>query len=185
MTKVLAEFKNLMTQKMKSKVPIQTEWVKVESVDWNEKTMVAIGENNGLEYFDVLLGLGAINIKPVVDSLALVGSIHNGEGCFLISCEEIEEIELIDKTGFKCHLNNGLLLFNGDDYGGIVNAKELKIQLDKNNAILENIKSVFQSWVPVANDGGASLKTLVTAFTNLENGDFSNLENTTIKHGNG
>lgn len=185
MSKHLIEFRKLLTEKMHNKVPIQTEWVKVSSVDWEDKTMVAIGESNGLEYFDVLLGLGSLNIRPKVESLALVGSIHNGEACFMISCEEMEEIELIDKTGFKLSLNNGLLLINGDEYGGIVNAKELKTQLDKNTLILEKIQTVFQSWVAVPNDGGASLKTLVTEFVSLERTDLDNIENTTIQHGNG
>jgi hypothetical protein len=185
MSKKLIEFKKLLTTKMKSHVPLQTEWVTVSEVDWEEKTMTAIGQNNGLEYFDVLLGLGAINIKPKLDSLALVGAIHNGEACYMISCEEIEEIELIDKSGFKLNLNNGLMLINGNEFGGIVNAKELKTQVDKNTAVLNQIKTVFQSWVTTPNDGGAALKALSTSFTSLPTADLSNIENTTIKHGNG
>ncbi|WP_269222003.1 hypothetical protein [Flavobacterium sp. IMCC34518] len=185
MTKVLAEFKNLMTNKMKSHVPLQTEWVTVKEIDWEEKTMTAIGLLNALEYHDVLLGLGAVNYRPKIGTSALVGSIHNGEACFMISCEEIEEIEIIDESGFKLNLNNGLLLINGEEFGGIVNAKELKTQADKNTLILENIQTVFENWIPVANDGGASLKALVTSFTSLERTDLSNIENITIKHGNG
>lgn len=185
MSKKLIEFKKLINEKMKSKVPVQTEWVKVSSVNWDEKTMVAIGENNGLEYFDVLLGLGSVNIKPKLDTLALVGSIHNGEACFMISCEEIDSYEIIDKSGFKLSLNNGLMTINGESFGGIVDAKELKTQSDKNTAILQNIQTVFNSWVPVPNDGGASLKALVTSFVSLQRADLSNIENTTIKHGNG
>lgn len=183
--KALTEFKNLMHEKMQQKVPIQTEWVKVSSVDWEDKTMVAIGEDNGLEYFDVILGLGSVNIRPKVDCLALVGSIHNGEACFVISCEEIEEIEMIDKSGFKVSLNDGLLLLNGDSFGGIVNAKELKTQVDKNTEILKQLQTVFKSWVPVPNDGGASLKALVTAFVDLPLTDLGNIQNSKIKHGNG
>lgn len=185
MSKHLIEFRKLLTEKMKAKVPIQTEWVKVKEVDWEEKTMTAIGENNGLEYFDVLLGLGSVNVKPKIGSLALVGAIHNGEACFMISCEEMEGFELTDQSGFKFDLNNGLLLINGENCGGIVNAKELKTQVDKNTLILQNIQNVFNSWVPVPSDGGASLKALVAAFISLETANLENIENTTIKHGNG
>jgi hypothetical protein len=170
---------------MKSHVPLQTEWVKVKEVDWEEKTMTAIGESNALEYYDVLLGLGSVNVKPKVGSLALVGAIHNGEACFMISCEEIEEIELVDKSGFKVSLNDGLLKINGENLGGIVDAKELKTQLDKNTLILQNIQNVFNSWTPVPNDGGASLKALVTAFITLQRANLGNIENPKIKHGNG
>lgn len=185
MSKHLVEFRKLLTEKMKAKVPIQTEWVTVKEVDWEEKTMMAIGENNALEYFDVLLGLGAVNTKPKIGSLALVGAIHNGEACFMISCEEMEGFELTDQSGFKVSLNDGLLLINGEEFGGIVNAKELKKQVDKNTLILENIQNVFSSWTPVPNDGGASLKGLVTSFVSLQRADLANIENTTIKHGNG
>jgi hypothetical protein len=182
--KELLKLKKVLTEKMKSHVPIQTEWVKVESVDWDEKTMIAIGENNGLEYFDVLLGLGSVNTKPKLGSLALVGSIHNGEASFMISCEEIDGYEIIDESGFKLDLNNGLMTINGENLGGIVDAKELKKQLDKNTLILKNIQSVFNSWVPVPSDGGASLKTLVTSFTTLNRSNLSNIQNPKIKHGN-
>jgi hypothetical protein len=185
MTMVLAEFKNLMTKKMQSHVPLQTEWVTVKEIDWEEKTMTAIGLLNGLEYHDVLLGLGSINSKPKIGTSALVGAIHNGAACFMISCEEVEEIEITDQSGFKVSLNNGLLLINGEQYGGIVNAKELKMQCDKNTLILEKIQTVFNSWTPVPNDGGASLKSLVNQFTGLNRSDLSNIENTKIKHGNG
>jgi hypothetical protein len=185
MSKGLKELKNLLTHKMKSHVPLQTEWVTVHEVDWDEKTMTGIGLINGLPYHDVLLGLGSVNCKPKIGTSALVGAIHNGEACFMISCEELEEIELLDQSGFKLNLNNGLLLINGKNYGGIVNAKELKTQVDKNTLILEKIQTVFSSWVTVPNDGGASLKALVTSFVSLQRSDLSNIENTTIKHGNG
>lgn len=183
MSKELIEFKKLITKKAKLKVPIQTEWVKVAEVDWDEKTMTAIGESNALEYFDVLLGLGAMYQRPKIGSLALVGSINNGEASFMISCEEIDEMEWTDKSGFKWHLNNGLLKMNGDQFEGIVKAPELKIQIDFNTAILEAIQNAFAAWVPVPNDGGAALKTLIAAIPNMQRADLSNIQNTKIKHG--
>ncbi|WP_264521207.1 hypothetical protein [Flavobacterium sp. N1994] len=183
MSKHLQEFKKLLTEKIKARIPIQTEWVKVSEVDWEAKTMTCIGENNGLEYFDVLLGLGSIVIKPKVDSLALVGSIHNGEAAFLISCEEMEGFELIDQSGFKLSLNNGQMMINGDDFGGIVNAVELKNQVDKNTLILQKIQEVFTNWNVVPNDGGAALKILSSQFRNLDRANLSNIQNTKIKHG--
>ena len=89
----LEEFKDLMRRGAKSQVPMQSEWVKVKSVDWEEKTMVAVGESNGLEYEDVLLGLGSLAKRPKVGSLATIGIINNSAACFLIDAEEIEEFE--------------------------------------------------------------------------------------------
>lgn len=185
MSKGLLEFKKLLSNKINSKIPVQTEWVTVSEIDWDNKTMTAIGELNDLEYHDVLLGIGSFNIKPKIGSLALVGAIHNGEACFMILCEKIEEIEIIDQSGFKFILNNGLMTINGEEFGGLVDAKELKKQLDKNTLILEKIQTVFTTWVPVPNDGGASLKSVASQFIGLTRSDFSNIENPKIKHGKG
>jgi hypothetical protein len=51
--------------------------------------------------------------------------------------------------------------------------------------IIEKIQEVFTNWVPVPNDGAASLKSLVNAFVLLERTDLSNIENAKIKHGDG
>ena len=185
MSEKLIEFRKLFHAKMKEKVPIQTEWVTVKSIDWEAKTMVAIGELNNLEYFDVVLGLGSVVIKPKIGSLALVGAIHNGEGCFMISCEEMDGFEITDATGFKVSLNSGLLVINGDEFGGIVNAKELKEQLDKNTLILEKMQKAFEDWIPIANDGGAALKAKSAMFVDLPRTELENIENPKIKHGNG
>ncbi|MCH4824301.1 hypothetical protein ML462_14085 [Gramella lutea] len=93
----IIEYKNLINQKMKRMVPVQTEWVKVESVDWEEKTMVAIGEDNELPYEDILLGLGSVYKKPKPGSLALIGLVANSAGCYLIDCEAYDEIEVNTK----------------------------------------------------------------------------------------
>jgi hypothetical protein len=185
MSKHLIEFKKLLTNKISSKIPIQTEWATVKSIDWENKTMVAIGDLNGLEYHDVILGLGSFDIKPKIGTGALIGSINNGEACYMIAAEEVEGFELTDKTGFKWQLNNGQMLLNGENCGGLVNAKTLKTQLDKNTLILKKIQEAFSNWITVPNDGGAALKTLSASFINLNRTDLSSIENNKIKHGNG
>jgi hypothetical protein len=50
--------------------------------------------------------------------------------------------------------------------------------------ILKNIQTVFNSWIPVPDDGGASLKALVTSFTSLQRANLGTIENPKIKHGN-
>ena len=185
MSKKLIEFKKLLTQKIGSKIPIQTEWVVVNSINLDENTMVGISEQNDLEYHDIVLGLGSFNIYPKIGSYALIGSINNSAACYMIYAEEIEGFEFVDKTAFKFSLNNGLMTINGDNLGGIVDAIELKSQCDKNTLILEKIQTVFQNWTPVSNDGGAALKALVSSFVELERTDLSNIQNEKIKHGNG
>ncbi|MBU2923060.1 hypothetical protein KO504_17050 [Winogradskyella psychrotolerans] len=179
-------FGGLLENLMKGNAKIQTHYAYVTDVDWEAKTATVKGLLDDLEFYDVLLGLGSSFIKPSIDSKCLIGVILNNDAqTFLISAEEIEAFEMVDKTGFKCHLNNGKLTLNGESFQGLVKAPELKTQLDKNTLILQKIQEIFNSWTPVPNDGGAALKTLVTAFTSLPRADLSNIKNDTIKHGNG
>lgn len=180
----ITDFGNLISQKTKNLIDIQTHWCTAKSVDWDKKTMTATGVADDLDFYDVLLGLGSINRKPVIGKKCLIGIVNNNAAAsFLIECEEVEEFELTDKTGFKLHLNNGSLTINGDQFGGIVKADEIKEQVDKNTLILEKIQSVFNSWIPVPNDGGASLKVLVAEFISLERANLENIKNDKIKHG--
>ena len=73
------QFKNLLHKKIGEKIPIQTEWGVVGSVDWENKT--AIVKVDDLDYDDVLLGLGNEYRKPVEGTKCLIGIIENKEGC--------------------------------------------------------------------------------------------------------
>lgn len=163
---------------------VQTHWATVKSVNWEAKTMTATGVEDDLDFFDVLLGLGSINRKPSVGKKCLIGIVNNNAAAaFLIECEAVDEIEISDNSGFKLNLNNGQMTINGDALGGIVKAIELKTQLDKNTLILKNIQETFTNWMAVPNDGGAALKALSIAFTNLERADLEGIQNEAIKHG--
>ena len=138
----LAEFKQLMQRGAKSQVPIQTEWVKVKSVDWDEKIMVGVGEANDLDYEDILLGLGSLVKRPKIGSLATIGIINNSAACFLIDAEEIEEIEWnCDNTTYNIS-NEGFLIQRADE-----NLKEvLNDLIDEIN----KIKVVYGNTIDVA-----------------------------------
>ena len=180
----IIEFGKILNQKGKDLIDVQTHWVVTKSIDWDAKTMISTGVVDDLDFYDTVLGIGSIYKKPVVGSKCLIGIINNDPAVtFLIECTQIESFELIDKTAFKVSLNNGLMTINGDVLGGIVKAKELKTQVDKNTLILEKIQQVFANWVPVPNDGGASLKALVSSFVSLQRANLQNIENNKIKHG--
>lgn len=115
MTKVLTEFKQLWNDKQKSSTPIQTEWAEVKEVDWEDKTMTCIGQNNGLEYFDILLGLGSIYKKPKIGSMVLVGSIDNSEEGFMIDCEEFEEVLIVSGQSEFTINTEGFIVKKGDE----------------------------------------------------------------------
>ncbi len=179
-------FGEILNTLMKGNAKVSTYPAIVTEVDWEAKTATVKGLLDDLEFYDVLLGLGSTYLKPVRESRCLIGVILGNEAhTFMISVEEIEGFEIVDKTGFKCSLNNGLMTINGESYGGIVKAPELKNQVDKNTLILQKIQQVFSQWTPSPNDGGAALKGLVSQFTTLQRADLSNIKKEKIKHGNG
>lgn len=128
MSEKIKELKRLLHEKAKSQIPIQTEWVKVKSVDWDNKTMVGTGEGNGLDYEDVLLGLGSVYKRPKPESLALIGLINNSAGCYLIDCEEYEEIEInADVTNLLVNKEGVRIKRNGEDLLKVMNDFEAEV----------------------------------------------------------
>ncbi len=181
----ISEFSELIARKALELIPVQTVWAICKSVDWDNKTMVATGQTDSLDYEGVLLGNGFEYKRPKEGTICLLGVIQNNDAMvFLIDALEVEEYLITDKTGFKIHLKDGKLQLNGDEFGGIVKAPELKTQIDKNTEAIKQLQQIFNSWTPVAQDGGAALKGLIAQFTSRPTADLSNIENETIKHGN-
>ena len=61
--------------------------------------MTVLSIDDDLEYYDVLLGLGSVNVKPKVGSNCLIGFINNSETLpFLIMADEVEEIDIKKKA---------------------------------------------------------------------------------------
>jgi len=103
---------------------------------------------------------------PAVDSFVIVTWLNKNAG-YVSLCSEVDEIQL-----------------RGDQFGGLVIASKLKEQVDKNSQFLDSIKQIFDGWVPVAQDGGAALKTAWSAISSaLQTADLSDITNDTVKHG--
>lgn len=145
----------------------QLRWVKVESVDKENRTMDVMGVVDQLEYFDVQLGLGALTIYPVTGSICLVGIIEGQEtDTFLISADEVNEIVL----------NEGKL-------GGMVMVNELTEKLNAIEKDINSLKKAFSGWTPVLNDGGTKLKEAIASYASstLEETKVKDIENIKVK----
>lgn len=106
----LDKLKKTLSELQALKTPIQTVLVEVKEVDWGERTMTVIGIDDELEYYDVLLGLGSVNVKPKVGSNCLIGFINNSETLpFLIMAEVVEEID-VKSEHCQLKVNDGFLL---------------------------------------------------------------------------
>ena len=105
-----AIIKNGNVSQSRYNTPTQTVWAEVKEVDWEERTMTVLGIDDDLEYYDVLLGLGSVDVKPKVGSNCLIGFINNSETLpFLIMAEVVEEIDVkSEQCQFK--INDGFLL---------------------------------------------------------------------------
>lgn len=106
----LDKLKQTISELIKKGVPIQTVWAEVTDVDWEERTMTVLGIADEVEYFDVLLGLGSFDVKPIVGSDCLIGVIENKDtASFLIMVNDVEEID-INVEDCQLTINNGFLL---------------------------------------------------------------------------
>lgn len=136
----------------------QIRFVECVSVDWNNKTMDAKGTGDGIEYYDVTLGFGYTDIKPVVGTTCLIGVIDGNEVVtFLINAEEVELVETKAEN----------IVFNGGKNAGLVNVPELTAKLNAIEKDLNMVKMIFAAWVPPvppAIDNGAALKTAIATW---------------------
>lgn len=110
MSSEIDEFVTLTDRKNKNRQVMVLQWAKVISVDWEQRTCDAKGIDDDLEFYDILIGAGSIDVKPKVGTLILIGVINNKETTtVLLSAEEIDKVEI--KAG-NCELtvDNGFLL---------------------------------------------------------------------------
>lgn len=133
--------------------------------------------------FDVRL-TAAINsvekgliIIPKVDSIVLIARIENKiESSFVIGYTEIDTIKILPETGIE--------LF-GDGNGGLVISGKVSQQINALKNEINSLKSAFSTWIPVPQDGGASLKALITPFASaqMSQSAATDFENKKVKHG--
>lgn len=163
----LEKLKRAIIAQVKAQTPVQTIWAECVSTNIEDGTMVAKADE--LEYDDVLLGLGADITVPEVGAKVLLGLVANQrEATYLLYSDRI-----------------ALRRINGDAFGGMVKVEELVSELNSLKQDLNTLKSVMSAWIPVPNDGGASLKTAATSWSSqaLEPAVSAQLQNPIVTHG--
>ena len=159
---------------------------KVESVD-GETCTVTVGD---LKLTDVRLRSVVNNeeskilITPKTGSyvtlIDLSGELRETE---VIGYSEIEAIDI--ETGGDININcNGTVFFNKGKNEGMVIAQKVTDKLNALENEINKLKTVFSTWSPVVYDGGAVLKTLVTAqwATPMATTQAQELRNDKVKH---
>ncbi|WP_320053976.1 hypothetical protein [uncultured Acetobacteroides sp.] len=165
----LDQFGMLFKHHLNGAVKATLVWVTAGEIDWVNKTMTAIDEDD-LPYYDVLLGVGSMSVKPRKDTDCLIAKIEGDEAtAFLVMADEVELIE-----------------FNGGKNGGLAVVPELKTQLEKLSKRVDGLIDAINSPKVVATpqDGGTALLGLLRVelakITDKES--FDKIEDTTIKH---
>ncbi len=150
----------------------------VKSVE-GETCTVFVGE---LEVPDVLLtpadegADGKLVITPKEGSQVTVADLSGGElrRLAVVHWGEVE----------KMSLTAGSIELNGGDNGGLVKIEALTDKINNIEKDINKLKQAFTTWVPVPQDGGASLKGGVASWAaqQLVQTQVSDLEDDKITH---
>jgi hypothetical protein len=148
----------------------------VSAVSLADLTCTCTPLNGDADLLDVRLMSQSANgflILPSVDSIVIVSSIDN-RTYYVSMFSEVDEIQL-----------------NGDTYDGLVKVGDLVTKLNTiENKLNALITAIGTTWIPISNDGGAALKALIgtltaTTLSQITPTVQANIENITVKHGNG
>ncbi|MDR1382216.1 MAG: hypothetical protein LBJ47_12155 [Tannerella sp.] len=153
----------------------QIRFVECVSVDWENRTMSASASGDKAEYLDVALGFGYMDIRPAVGSACLIGVVDGQEtAAFLINAEEVDLVEIKSRK----------IVYNGGENSGLAKAGELTKKINVLESDLNMLKGLLSAWMPVPQDGGASLKAVTASWAGRRIAETkpADMENSKITH---
>lgn len=121
---------------------------------------------------------GVVVLTEDVESI----EVNINDGTKLVITEDVMSLNV--KDGITLDIDDSAAVFNGGDLGGLINIEDLTSKLNNIEREINNLKTVFSSWAPVPQDGGAALKASVSSWagkqlTLSKRGDY---EDKKIKH---
>lgn len=158
--------------------PISYEAVVISVNEVNETCVVQAEDAPELSGVKLKSIIGNTTTKlilvPKVNSYVIVSLLNNMETEAYVA--QVSEVEKIITDCEQVVYNNG-------EKGGLLNWPDAKEQLEKTNAVLQDVVNSMKNWVPVPNDGGNALKVFFNAQLGIKTvGDYNNLEDTRVKH---
>lgn len=147
----------------------------IEKLEYNKKPTK--GENSYLPY-------GNINMCGI-----LIREEGDNNVKTTVSINENGDIN-IETEGNISATSDKTITFDGDGYGGLCKTQELKTQLDRLSARVDNIIDALENSQTAAEDGGATykagIKTIIDTYSEANpKEDFSQIESDKVKHGDG
>ena len=151
----------------------------VDAVDEKARTIDCTPLNEGAPLLGVNLqaNQGAnygFWLYPEVGSFVIVGFVADGAAGVVLSTEKIKQAEVVigdtsavmDADGCRiktanmsAHIKADNIIFNGGKLNGLVKIDDLTKRLNTIENEINKLKGIMAGWVPVAQDGGAALKT--------------------------
>ena len=146
------------------------------------------GEFDGLEIGGIRLQATSnedakgLKLYPAIDSVVLVQKLGDKGEMFVLMTSEIEELNLSIGSTILDVTEDGIV-FNGGLLGGLLKLDATVDRLNKIETDLNNLKTVFGSWIPVPSDGGAALKSVISSWfaTPLTPTTNADVENENVK----
>lgn len=192
----MSETIDILKRLIHNEIEVQTFPATVKEVDKTAQTCKVQPVDNSPELTNVRLRASIEDteqghiVYPKQDSTVLVTLINNNPSVAFVSyVSEVDEVLIQLENDFKVASKNGEVQLNGDNKGALVVIADLVTKLNNLEEDLNNLKSIFGSWTPVSNDGGAALKTALTGATYIGNTftktTAADLENPKVKHGDG
>ena len=151
----------------------------VDAVDEKARTIDCTPLNEGAPLLGVNLqaNQGAnygFWLYPEVGSFVIVGFVADGAAGVVLSTEKMKQAEVVigdtsavmDADGCRiktanmsANINADNIIFNGGKLNGLVKIDDLTKRLNTIENEINKLKGIMAGWVPVAQDGGAALKT--------------------------
>ncbi|MEG0788768.1 MAG: hypothetical protein RSA66_07885 [Muribaculaceae bacterium] len=124
-------------------------------------------------------------ITPAVGSIVMVADLSCGELRELAVIGFTEVVSIDAKIGSsKVHIADGIVKLNDGNNDGLVNVRNLTSKLNVIEQDINNLKTVFGSWVTVPQDGGAALKAAAATWAGkqVKTTTQSDIEDTKVTH---
>ncbi|MBD5345470.1 MAG: hypothetical protein HDR90_10940 [Bacteroides sp.] len=176
----------------------------VDAVDKSARTVDCSPINEGAPLLGVNLqanqeGESGVCLFPEIGSYIVVGFVADGAAGVVLLTEKIESAEIvigdtsavisadgvrIDVGDISANLSKSTVTFNGGDLGGLVKVENLTKRLNIIENDINELKTIFTTWSPLAQDGGAALKTAAISWfgSKLTPSQRSDYENEKVKH---
>ena len=135
----------------KSQYICDGEPIKGEALIKDIRLVSKVGSNKGIAQI------------PKDKSLLLVAMFSKTDA-YLIMCDEVESIEIIVGNS-KLEMLEDEIRMNDGNLNGLVKLDDLVERLNKIENDINNLKTAATGWTPVAQDGGAALKTAISTWS--------------------